>query len=182
MEKLILFAILTVIAVTASWRTLFNIKSHGFYRFFSWECIIWLFVSDYKVWFVDPLSTKQIISWLLLLLAVYMVIAGIILMKRIGKPGRTRDEKTLYQFEKTTELIDQGIFKYIRHPLYGSLIFLTWGIFFKNTTILLFFVSLVSTVFLYITARLDEKECTKFFGEKYSEYMKHSKMFIPFLL
>ena len=50
-------------------------------------------------------------------------------MKRIGKPDKKRNTKNLYQFEQTTELVDKGIFKYIRHPLYSSLIFLTWGIF-----------------------------------------------------
>jgi protein-S-isoprenylcysteine O-methyltransferase Ste14 len=42
-------------------------------------------------------------------------------------------------------------------------------------------VSLVSTVFLYLTALFDEKECIDYFGTAYREYMKRSKMFIPFL-
>jgi len=91
------------------------------------------------------------------------------------------DRETLFQFEKTTELIETGIFKYIRHPLYGSLVFLSWGVFFKNTTLPLFLVSVFSTLMLYITARFDEKECVQYFGDKYSEYMKRSKMFVPFL-
>jgi protein-S-isoprenylcysteine O-methyltransferase Ste14 len=79
-------------------------------------------------------------------------------------------------------LIDKGIFKYIRHPLYSSLLFLTWGIFLKNTTDLLLFITVLSSAFLYLTAIFEEKECIKFFGEKYSEYMKRSKMFIPFII
>ena len=182
MEKLILFGILSLPVIIISWRALLNIKSHGFYRFFSWECIIWLFVSNYKFWFVDPFSIKQIFSWLFLLFSGYLVIAGVMLLKKSGKQGKNRDEKELYQFEKTSELIDQGIFKYIRHPLYSSLLFLTWGIFLKNTTDLLFFMALLSTTFLFITAIFDEKECIKFFGEKYNEYMKRSKRFIPFII
>ena len=182
MERIIVFGILSLPVIYLSWRTLFVVKSHGFYRFFSWECILWLFVSDYKLWFDDPFSIRQIFSWILLFVSVYMVIAGVALLKKKGKPLMNRDEKELFQFEKTTELIDQGIFNYIRHPLYSSLFFLTWGIFLKNTTTSLFFVALSSSLFLFFTAIFDEKECINFFGDKYVEYMKRSKRFIPFLI
>ena len=36
-------------------------------------------------------------------------------------------------------------------------------------------------VMLYITAIFDEKECIVYFGDKYKEYMKRSKMFIPYI-
>jgi protein-S-isoprenylcysteine O-methyltransferase Ste14 len=182
MEKLIVFEILSLPLIIISWRTLFNIKSHGFYRFFGWECIIWLFINNCKFWFDNPFSVKQIFSWVFLIFSVYLVITGVILMKKTGKQVKNRYEKTLYQFEKTSELIDKGIFKYIRHPLYSSLLFLTWGIFLKNTTDLLLFITVLSSAFLYLTAIFEEKECIKFFGEKYSEYMKRSKMFIPFII
>ena len=103
-------------------------------------------------------------------------------MKRKGKAGKKRDEKNLYDFEQTTELIDTGIFKYIRHPLYSSLIFLTWGIFFKNPAVGLLVVAIISTIFLYLTSIYDERECVEYFGESYIEYMKRSKRFIPFLI
>jgi protein-S-isoprenylcysteine O-methyltransferase Ste14 len=182
MEKLFAFGILSVPLIIISWRTLFNIKSHGFYRFFSWECILWLLINNWKFWFDNPFNIKQIFSWIFLIFSIYLVITGVIMIKKIGKPMQNRNENTLYQFEKTSELIDKEIFKYIRHPLYSSLLFLSWGIFLKNTTNVLLFITLLSTAFLYFTAIFDEKECIKFFGEKYNEYMKHSKMFIPFII
>ena len=135
MSKLIIFGILSLAIILISWRTLFNTKSHGFYRFFGWECMAWLFATNYKWWFVNPFSINQIISWILLIYSVYLVIAGMILIKNVGKPSSIRDEKNLFGFEKTTELIDTGVFRHIRHPLYASLIFVTWGIFLKNSTI-----------------------------------------------
>jgi protein-S-isoprenylcysteine O-methyltransferase Ste14 len=182
MESLIVFGVLSIPIVLVSWRTLFNFRSHGFYRFFSWECIIWLVASDYSVWFKDPLSLYQIFSWIFLLISAYLVISGVILLRTAGKPVKNRDDKALYSFEKTSELIDLGIFRYIRHPLYASLIFLTWGIFLKNTTFSLLPIALLSTGLLYITAKLDEKECVQYFGVQYIEYMKRSKRFIPFLI
>lgn len=182
MERFIIFGIMSLPIVYLSWQTLSTIKSHGFFRFFSWECILWLFLSNYKFWFVDAFGFKQIFSWIFLFAAAYLIIAGMILMKKRGKPENSRDDKALYQFEKTSELIDTGVFKYIRHPLYSSLLFLTWGIFLKNTTNMLLIVSLASSVFLYLTAIFDEKECIQYFGSQYREYMKRSKRFIPFVL
>jgi protein-S-isoprenylcysteine O-methyltransferase Ste14 len=138
--------------------------------------------SDYKFWFDDPFSFKQILSWILLFGAVYLVIAGVIQLKKAGKPIKERNEKALYDFEKTSSLVDTGIFKYIRHPLYASLIFLTWGIFLKNMNGQLFLTAMLSTVFLYATAVFDEKECIHFFGNPYRDYMKRSKRFVPFLI
>jgi len=182
MDRYIIFGILSILIIAVSWRTLFNLKSHGFYRFLSWECVAWLFATNYKYWFEYPFSINQIFSWILLIMSGYLVIVGVVYMKKIGKPEKSRNEKTLYQFEQTTELVDKGIFKYIRHPLYSSLLFLTWGIFFKNVMIELLFISMLSTIFLYLTAIYEEKECLNFFGEKYVEYMKKSKRFIPYII
>jgi protein-S-isoprenylcysteine O-methyltransferase Ste14 len=180
-ESLIIFLILSIPIIYISRRTIFIIRSHGFFRFLSWECILWLLINNYAFWFVDPFSLKQIISWLLLIFSVYPLTSGIILLKKAGKTNSKREGEELFNFEKTTKLIDTGIYKYIRHPLYSSLLFLTWGTYFKNTNLILFFVALSSSVFLYLTSRIDEKECKEYFGEKYYEYIKRSKMFIPFL-
>lgn len=182
MDDLIIFGILSIPLVILSWRTLFDTQSHGFYRFFSWECIIWLLVSNYKFWFNDSFSIKQVFSWVFLFWSAYVVIAGVLLLGKSGKPRKERNDGMLFEFEKTSELVENGIFRYIRHPLYSSLIFLTWGIFLKNTTVPLLIIALLSTVFLYMTAIFDEKECIKYFGAKYDEYIKRSKMFIPFLI
>ena len=182
MLKIILFGILSLPVIIVSWRTLFDVKSHGFYRFFSWECIIWLFVSNYKLWFADPLSLKQIISWILLIISAYLVIAGVLLLKKAGKSIKERDDKSLFQFERTSELATSGIFNFIRHPLYSSLLFLTWGIYLKQPTVVLGLVALLSMVFLFITAIFDEKECIAYFGDSYREYMKKTKRFIPFII
>lgn len=104
------------------------------------------------------------------------------MMKMTGKADSNRTDGSLYDFEKTTELIETGIFKYVRHPLYGSLIFLTWGIFLKNIDLLISIVSLISTIFLILTALIEEKEDIRYFGNGYLEYMKRTKMFVPFLL
>ena len=181
MAGLILFGILSIPLIWLSRGTLLNPQSHGFCRFFSWECILWLLVSNIPHWFDDPLSAPQLFSWILLFISLYLVIAGVILLKQRGKPGQKRDDKALYPFERTARLVETGIYKYIRHPLYASLIFLTWGIFLKQMTLTLLLISLLSTLFLVLTARADEKECIEYFGNSYKEYMKRTTRFIPFI-
>jgi protein-S-isoprenylcysteine O-methyltransferase Ste14 len=42
--------------------------------------------------------------------------------------------------------------------------------------------AILSTFFLVLTAKADEDECIHFFGTPYVEYMKHTKMFVPYIL
>ena len=181
MDRIIIFAVLGILVTVISRHTLFKLKSHGFYRFIAWLCISWLFASNYRFWFEQPFIVRQIFSWIFLLISVYLVIAGMFMLKKARKSTNVRNEESLYHFEKTTELVDKGIFKYIRHPLYSSLIFLTWGICLKNPETELIFIACLATVFLYFTAVSDEKECIAFFGNDYIHYMKRTKRFIPFI-
>ena len=182
MTKLIAFILLSIPITWISWRTLFSLRNHGLYRFISWECILWLFLSDYSYWFVNPFSIPQIASWMLLFISLSLLTPAALLMRKIGEADRGRADGSLYQFEKTTKLINTGIFKYVRHPLYGSLIFLTWGIFFKNINLAQAIISLISTAFLFLTSLVEESEDIKYFGNKYIDYMKRTKMFVPFIV
>jgi protein-S-isoprenylcysteine O-methyltransferase Ste14 len=141
----------------------------------------WLLATNYRHWFADPFSLPQVFSWIFLVLSLYLAVAGIILIKRKGKPGKTKTDKTLYGFEQTTALVETGIYKFIRHPLYSSLLFLTWGIYLKQPAFGLSIVAVLSTVFLYITALCDERECIVSFGDRYVEYMNRTKKFVPYL-
>lgn len=143
---------------------------------------MWLFLSNYPFWFTDPFCVTQIVSWILLFSSLGLMIPGAILMRNVGEANTSRTDDSLYQFERTTKLIETGIFKYVRHPLYGSLVFLTWGIFFKNINLTLFVISAISSIFLVLTSLVEEKEDIEYFGNTYLDYMKRTKMFVPFVL
>ena len=64
-------------------------------------------------------------------------------------------------------------------PLYSSLLFLAWGIFFKRFSPFGLVLAIAATILLFITARMEERENITFFGEEYQEYMKKTKMFEP---
>jgi protein-S-isoprenylcysteine O-methyltransferase Ste14 len=107
---------------------------------------------------------------------------GVHFLRTQGKPIEKREgDPSLLAFEKTTQLVTSGIYKYIRHPLYCSLLLLTWGIFIKHITLTVATLAIVATVFLVFTAKADEAECIRFFGGQYQNYMKRSKMFIPYI-
>ncbi len=180
--KILLFLLLTVFITVVSWRTLFQVKSHGFPRYFAWVGMAWLLASNYRYWFIDPFSLHQLIAWALLFIALVAVALGGKQFFAQGEIDRSREADTLFGFEKTTALVDDGIYKYIRHPLYASLIYLTWGIYFKHPTLLLTAIAALSTLLLVLTMRYDERECVAYFGDTYRNYMKRSKMFIPFVL
>jgi protein-S-isoprenylcysteine O-methyltransferase Ste14 len=157
-------------------------RSHGFYRFFAWECILALFLLNSEVWFQTPLVWYQLISWFLLALCLVPLILGVRTLKSRGKPVAQREaEPQLLDFEKTSSLVTSGIYHYIRHPLYSSLLLLTWGIFFKAHTWPGLFLAIAATLLLFATAKADEAECLRFFGAPYQEYMKQSKRFVPFV-
>ena len=66
--------------------------------------------------------------------------------------------------------------------MYSSLLFLAWGAFFKGTTWPAGGLVAAATIFLVLTGRAEETENIRYFGPAYREYMKGTKMFIPFLL
>ena len=182
MTQWILFAIGSIAITTISWKSLFKPGSHGFYRFFAWEVILGLFLVNAKFWFVHPFALNQLIAWLLLFVSLIPLAFGVHSLRTRGQPVQQREgDPSLLAFEKTSQLVTSGIYHYIRHPLYSSLFLLTWGIFFKSISLLSMALAGISTSFLILTAKADEAECTQFFGGAYREYMKKTKMFVPFV-
>jgi len=173
MIESILFVVGSVFIVWYSIPSLRKPGSHGFYRFFAWEIMWGMFLVNARSWFTNPFSWYQIASWLLLFGSIYPVVAGFQILRRAGKPEGN--------FEATTRLVTEGIYRFIRHPLYASLLYLTWGIFFKSPSLLDGCAALVVTAFLYATARADENECQAKFGDEYTAYMRRTKRFIPFI-
>ena len=182
MWKLTVFIITSGLLVYISRAFLRQSNSHGFYRFFAWECILLLFLLNVEKWFVDPFSWHQLIAWSLLIISLVPLVFGVRSLRRHGQPTKERPgDPSLLAFEKTTALVTTGVYAYIRHPLYSSLLLLAWGIFFKAPCLHAGAPSLVATTFLIVTARADEQECIRFFGTEYQEYIQKTKRFIPFL-
>jgi protein-S-isoprenylcysteine O-methyltransferase Ste14 len=183
MLKISVFIVLTMCLIYISKASLRVPRSHGFYRFFAWEFIIALILLNINVWFLNPFSLHQIISWFLLFVSIVPLAFGAHSLAVKGRLAKNREsEPQLLAFEKTTALVTTGIYHYIRHPLYSSLLILTWGVFFKKPSWFSLVAALAATAFLWATAKADEAECLSFFGPAYQAYKKKTRMFIPFII
>ena len=182
MVKWIIVVLMAAAIAVISRASLLKPRSHGFWRFFAWEFILILISVNLEAWFVDPLSWHQIIAWVLLFCAIMPLFFGVRTLIARGKAAANREgEPQLMAFEKTTNLVTTGIYHTIRHPLYSSLLLLTWGAFFKSPSLLAGSLAVAASLCLFLTARADEVECIRYFGESYREYMKTTKRFIPFI-
>ncbi len=181
--QLLIFAAGSLLLIAVSWKSLQHPRSHGFYRFFAWETMLILFLLNVRYWFYQPFAWNQIVAWCLLFLCLFPLAFGVHSLRTRGKPAvQRKGDPALLSFEKTTTLVTSGIYQYIRHPLYSSLFLLTWGIFFKSPSLPGGILSGVSTLFLFQTAKADEAECIDFFGAQYADYMRRTKMFVPYIL
>ena len=165
----------TILIVLFSWFLSIRYKRyHGIARFFAFESVFILVLLNYRIWFINPFSPLHIISWILLILSIYVVIAGFTLLKRKGKPDSN--------LENTSLLVKAGIYGYIRHPLYFSIFLLGTGVMLKDTGSVQIVLGIINLIAIYLTAKIEEKEMMVKFGDDYKEYMKETKMFIPFIV
>ena len=172
--KIVIFVIIALLIFIKFRPELRSVTTHGFYVFFAFESLLALIFVNMCFSAVHVVSLYQIISWIFLVVSAFIAISGFYNLKKYGKPD---DE-----WENTTVLINRGIFRYIRHPLYSSLILLTIGILLKRIT----FVSLVIgsiCILLLITASLmEERENLVKFGYAYTNYKRTTMRYIPFIL
>lgn len=172
--ELIILVLGTIGFVIFNWE--FSVKArryHGVFRFFSWESILILALLNWRNWFVDPFSWHQIVSWTFLTISIVPALQGFSLLRRLGKSQG--------QFEQTTILVTVGVYRYIRHPMYASLILLGLGVFFKQLSWASASLVALNTGALFATARTEEHENIERFGSEYKSYMQSTKMFIPYI-
>ncbi len=164
-----IFMLFSIGLIAFSWKSLEQVFSHGFFRFFVFEAIVGLILVNSEYWFTDPFSLLQIVSWIFLCSALAMAIHGFYLRRITGS------------FENTSMMVKPGAYKYIRHPLYCALLLLALGTLFKQISVVSLFIVAVAIVFLIITAKVEENENKERFGIQYSIYSKTTRMFIPFV-
>ena len=176
-----IFVVISIFLVAISWRSLSNPKCHGFYRFFAFESILVLILLNIPFWFKNPLSPFQLISWFLLFFSIFFVFQGFYLLRKIGGYKERENSSETFVFEDTANLVTDGIYKYVRHPLYSSLFLLAWGAYLKHISIYGTIAVFLATAFLIATAKMEERENIVSFGATYEAYIHKTKMFIPYL-
>ena len=79
------------------------------------------------------------------------------------------------------ELVVGGPYAYARHPIYGGIILATFGSFVAVGALWLPLLALLCAYFLF-SARAEEKHMSNLFPDAYPDYMRRTKMLIPFLI
>ena len=171
--KIVIFSMLALLIFIKFRKALGSFRSHGFYMFFAFESLLALLFLNIGFLFNSGFSWYQMPSWILLTASLLFVLSGFYGLKQYGKP--------IDDWEDTTHLITRGIFHYIRHPLYSSLILLNLYIFIENISLLSAIACLVSTGFLVTASKVEEKENCAKFGNAYEEYMMKTKHYFPFI-
>ena len=182
MIRVVIFAVVSVPIIWVSRRSLRHPTSHGFWRFFAFETILALIVLNAPHWFAHPFGVPQLASWLLLSCSLVMAVWGFVLLRRLGGFKPTAEASPTFEWENTGRLVTTGIYRYIRHPMYSSLLFLAWGAVLKSMTVTTLILGAAASLALAATAKSEEAENVARFGQEYRDYMARTRRFVPFLL
>jgi protein-S-isoprenylcysteine O-methyltransferase Ste14 len=172
MIKTIVFGILALLIFRKFRPALSRPSSHGFYVFFAFESLLVLFYLNMGPG--EGPAGHWIPSAILLAAAALTAVSGFWALKRYGM--------AVDDWEDTTRLIDRGIFRYIRHPLFAGLMLLAMGIFIRRVTGFAALACFMVLLFLFLASRAEEKENLEKFGDDYRTYQHQTKRYIPFLI
>jgi protein-S-isoprenylcysteine O-methyltransferase Ste14 len=182
MMRIVLFCLASLALLPLSWRSFRHLRAHGFSRFFAFELLLALILFNAPLWFRDPFSVRQWAAWILGAVSIVLAVEGFRLLHQMGKPQPVAVETTNLPFENTTRLVTNGAYRWIRHPLYASLLALALSAYLKaplNPWVILMTLGAGSS--LLATALAEERENVLRFGEAYIHYMRSTKRFIPFI-
>ncbi len=85
------------------------------------------------------------------------------------------------EIKKGASLATTGVYGYIRHPMYFSVIFMMLGVIISNLTILNIFVYSLLVLVLFLKAKKEEVLWSQK-SQEYKAYTQKTKMIIPFIL
>ena len=123
-----------------------------------------LIVLGVMIWQDDQIVTLAYLGLALYVPAAALVASSFITLKHKGKPESG--------WEPTTMLIDSGVYRIVRHPLYlGSALF-TVGIMLNVQSIPSTVLGLVAIFCFWMVSRGEDKFNIEKFGDAYLQYMK----------
>lgn len=133
---------------------------------------VYLMYPRWMAW--SKIGLPESVRWLGVGIGVLCVLGIYWLFSSIGT-GITPVSAT----RKEHKLVTNGIYRYVRHPLYtiGSLLFIAFGMIADNW----FIAALGVLAFIGMAIRTPKEEANLIekFGDEYREYMKHTGRFFP---
>jgi protein-S-isoprenylcysteine O-methyltransferase Ste14 len=125
-------------------------------HFFQWE-----FIPQKQIIQISPLS--YLIGYLIIIIALIILLVAI---KDLG-----RNLSPLPRPIKNSNLVTTGIYRFIRHPMYYSLIFISFGFFIINLSIYYLFLSISLILLIKFKIVLEEQ----YLKNKFKNYLLYKK-------
>lgn len=112
---------------------------------------------------------------------IFVIIGNLIAI--IGRKTLANNWTTSHDFKikKNHKLINFGIYKYLRHPIYAGFLIAITGAFMVSKTLLFIPYFFIIFIMMNILAEREEKILKKHFGIKYFLYIKKTKKFFLFI-
>jgi len=111
-----------------------------------------------------------------------LVMAGFIIsLFALNTLGNNWTGMTDYRIKKGQVLVQNGVYKIVRHPIYLAVILEIVGYEFVANSWFVIILTLCSIVIMNKQANKEEELLTKKFGIEYQKYKSRTKKFIPFL-
>jgi protein-S-isoprenylcysteine O-methyltransferase Ste14 len=140
-------------------------EGFGMAIFFTLIIVGWL-------WMGQQIKWLAYVGFALYIPAGLFVVPSFICLKHRGTPKGG--------WEDTTKLVDTGVYKITRHPMYfGSALF-TLGVVLIQQSIISIILGIIGIILFYITSKGEDKKLIAKFGDAYRKYMKKVP-FWPFL-
>ena len=85
------------------------------------------------------------------------------------------------QIVKKHQLVKDGLYKHIRHPLYLGEILRNLGFVVIFSSVYGILIVLLASIFLFFRIEIEEKMLMTVFSEEYREYKRNTKRLIPYI-
>jgi protein-S-isoprenylcysteine O-methyltransferase Ste14 len=172
--KGIIFILLSFLIFLRFRKGIFAFREHEPYMFAAAQGLLVLLFINGGVLLENPFTPRRIFSWSLLLVSAAMAMAGFYGLRRHGQ--------AVQNWENTTRLVRKGVFRYIRHPLYASLMVLATGILSNDLSWRAAAACTFTLCFLVAASRVEEGKNAAKFGEEYQRYQGETKRYFPFIV
>lgn len=124
------------------------------------------------------LSTRFIAQqWWWLLLEILALVLGLSALYTM-RPGNFN---AVPNVKENAILVRRGVYKFIRHPMYTSVLLASIAVVFDAFTLFRFSLWLLLLIVLLVKLHYEEQLLLKHFPE-YRDYQKHTKKLIPYVL
>jgi methanethiol S-methyltransferase len=174
-------SLLAATNVRAFFEKLSNNKPYLFRLMYNLIALILLYLIIEKTIELNELIPIFSNYFLIKLIGIVLILSGFYVLFGVAKQ---MDLSAFFGFkneEINGDLMTDGWYKIVRHPLYFGLFLLFLGIFCVFPTIGVAISVVFSKLYILIGIEFEEKKLRHIFGQNYIDFSKGKKKFIPFI-